>query len=90
MRRLLGGLPRGQPFGTFAGTAAVAVGVAPAAVVAVDVAAAAVVAQGCSIHASQPPCSAAVAPAKRAERRSGSGGSCCRKGVSHHVFSWVS
>lgn len=55
----------------------------------------------CSIHASQAPCSAAVAPAKRAEiwadvgtcvqrRRPGSGSRFCRKRVSHRVRSWLS
>lgn len=55
----------------------------------------------CSIHASQAPCSAAVAPAKRAEiwadagtcyqrRRPGSGSRFCRRRVSHRVRSWLS
>lgn len=55
----------------------------------------------CSIHASQAPCSAAVAPVKRSEiwadagtcyqrRRPGSGSRFCRKRVSHCVRSWLS
>lgn len=80
MRRLLEGLPGGQRFGTFAGTAVVvAVVVAAVAVVAVGSAAAAVAVaaagMGCGFPASHTPSPVAVAPAKRAERRPGSGGS---------------
>lgn len=104
VRRLLRDFPGGQRSGTSAGTAAAVVvvvaGTAVAAVVVVDVAvvvaAVEAVDQMCSIHASQALCSAAVAPAKRAEiwadagtcyqrRRPGSGNRFCRKRVSHRV-----
>lgn len=94
MRRLLGGLQGEQRFGTFAGTAAAAgVGVAAVAIVAggsAAAAAAATVDMGCSNPASQTPCPAVVAPAKRAERWLGPGGNSCWRRVSHHVVFRVS
>lgn len=91
MRRLLGGLLGARRFGIFA---------AAAAVVAVNTAAAAVLARDYDIPASQIPCPAAEAPARRVEtrtgagtgfhrRRLGSGGSCCRERVSRRVLSSV-
>lgn len=91
MQRLLEGLPGGQRFGTFAGTAVVvAVVVAAVAVVAVGSAAAAVAVaaagMGCGFPASHTPSPVAVAPAKRAERRPGSGGSSLAEGSATYSF----